>query len=59
MGEKSSAYKVLVGKYEGKRPLGRPRHRWEVSIKLDLQEVVWGAYTGLSCFRRGTGGGIL
>jgi len=59
MGERSGAYRVLVGKYEGKRPLGRPRHRWEVSIKMDLQEVVWGAYTGLIWLRRGTGGGHL
>ena len=36
-------YKVLVGKSEGKRPLGRPRRRWENSIKMDLQEVgCWG-----------------
>jgi 3-oxoacyl-ACP reductase-like protein len=34
-----SVYKVLVGKLEGKRPLGRPRCRWEDNIKLDLQEV--------------------
>jgi len=33
---------VLVGKPEGKRPLGRPRHRWEDNIKMDLQEVGWG-----------------
>ena len=32
-------YRVLVGKPEGKRPLGRPRHRWEDYIKMDLQEV--------------------
>jgi len=32
-------YRVLVGKPEGKRPLGRPRHRWENNIKMDLQEV--------------------
>jgi len=37
MGKRSDAYRVLVGKYEGKRPLGRPRHRWEFSIKMDLQ----------------------
>ena len=34
--------KVLVGKPEGKRPLGRPRRRWEDNIKMDLQEVGWG-----------------
>ena len=32
-------YRVLVGKPGGKRPLGRPRHRWEDNIKMDLQEV--------------------
>jgi hypothetical protein len=31
--------RVLVGRSEGRRPLGRPRHRWEVNIKIDLQEV--------------------
>jgi len=39
MGERRSVYRVLVGKHEGKRPLGRPRHRWEDNIKMDLQEV--------------------
>ena len=39
MGEKRGIYGVLVGKPEGKRPLGRCRHRWEDNIKLDLQEV--------------------
>jgi len=38
----------LVGKPEGKRPLGRPRHRWEDNIKMDLQEVGCGAWTGSS-----------
>jgi hypothetical protein len=39
MGEGRGVHKVLVGKPEGKRPLGRPRHRWEDNIKMDLQEV--------------------
>ena len=39
MGEGRVVYRVLVGKPEGKRPLGRPRHRWEDNIKMDLQEV--------------------
>ena len=39
MGEGSGVYRVLVGKPEGKRPLGRPRHRWEDNIKMDHQEV--------------------
>jgi hypothetical protein len=38
-GERRGIYRVLVGKPEGKRPLGRPRHRWEDNIKMDLQEV--------------------
>jgi len=39
MGTRRSVYRVLVGKPEGKRPLERPRHRWEDNIKMDLQEV--------------------
>jgi len=39
MGEKRGVYRVLVGKSEGKRPLGIPRRRWEDNIKMDLQEV--------------------
>jgi hypothetical protein len=41
-GEKRNAYRILVGKPEGKRPLGRPRHRWEDNIKMDLREIGWG-----------------
>jgi hypothetical protein len=39
MGEGKDVYRILVGKPEGKRPLGRPRCRWEDNIKMDLQEV--------------------
>ena len=39
MGEGRGVYRVLVGKPEGKRPLGRPRRRWEDNIRMDLQEV--------------------
>jgi hypothetical protein len=39
MVERRGIYRVVVGKLEGKRPLGRPRHRWDVNIKMDLQEV--------------------
>jgi hypothetical protein len=42
MGERRGAYRVLVGKSEEKRPLGRPRCRWEDNIKMDLREVGWG-----------------
>jgi hypothetical protein len=59
MGEGRGAYRVLVGRPEGRRPLGRPRRRWEENIKMDLQEVGWGAWTGLIWLRIGTGGGLL
>jgi hypothetical protein len=42
MGEERKVYKVLVGKPEGKIPLGRPRHRWEDGIRMDLREIGWG-----------------
>jgi hypothetical protein len=42
MEDRRRAYKVLVGRPEGKRPLGRPRRRWEDNVKLDLQDVGWG-----------------
>jgi len=44
MGEMRGVYRVLVGKPEGKRPLGRPRRRWEDNIKMDFQEVRSGGY---------------
>jgi hypothetical protein len=49
VGERTGAYKGLVGKPEGRRPLGKPRRRWEDNIKMYLQEVRWGggAWTGL------------
>ena len=39
MGEDRGAYRILVGKPDGNRPLGRPKHRWKNNIKMDLQEV--------------------
>jgi hypothetical protein len=42
MGKKRNAYRLLVGKPEGKRLLGRPRHRWADNIKIDLLEIGWG-----------------
>jgi hypothetical protein len=44
MGEERSVHRVLVGKPEGKRPLGRPKCRWEDNIKMDLQEVGVGCW---------------
>jgi hypothetical protein len=59
MGEGRGANRVLVGRPEGRRPLERPRRRWEDNIKMDLQEVGWGESTGLIWLRIGTGGGLL
>jgi hypothetical protein len=42
MGEGRNVYRVLMGKPKGKRPLGRPRRRWEDGIKMDLGEIGWG-----------------
>jgi hypothetical protein len=42
MGEGRNVYRVLVGKTKEKRPLGRPRRRWEDGIKMDLREIGWG-----------------
>jgi hypothetical protein len=48
MGEERKAYKVLVGKPEGKRPLGRLRRRWEDGIRMDFREIGW---RGVDCVR--------
>jgi len=54
MGKKRGVYRVLVGKSEGKRPLVRPRRRWEDNIKIDLLEVGCGVWTGSSWLRTGS-----
>jgi hypothetical protein len=41
MGETKNEYRILVGKPEGKRPLGKPRRRWEDNIRTDLREIGW------------------
>jgi len=41
-GDRRGAHRVLMGRPDGKRALGRPRHRWEDNITMDLQEVGWG-----------------
>jgi len=56
-GEGRGVHGVLVGKPEGKRPLGRPRRRWEDNIKMDLQEMGGVVGIGWSWLRIGTGGG--
>jgi hypothetical protein len=50
----------LVGKPEGKRPLGRPRHKWEDGIRMDLRETGWRrVWIGFDWFRMGTSGELL
>jgi hypothetical protein len=58
VGEERKVYKVLVGKTEGKRPLGGPRHRCEDGIRMDLREIGWG-WSRFIWLRMGTGGGLL
>jgi hypothetical protein len=55
IGEERKVYKVLMGKPEGKRPLGRPRHRWEDGIRMDLREIGWGGGGGLDSTGSGQG----
>jgi hypothetical protein len=59
MREGRRIYWVLVGEPEGKSPLGIPRNRWEDNIKMDIQEVEWGTWTGLIWLRMWTSGGYL
>jgi hypothetical protein len=59
MGKERGVYRVLVGKPEGKRPLGRPRCRWKDNIRMDLQKWDVGVWTGLGWLRIKTGGGQL
>ena len=60
MGERRGAYKALVGKPVGRRPLERPRRRWEDNIKMYVREVGWaGAWTGSVWLMIGTGSGRL
>jgi hypothetical protein len=49
----------LVGKPEGKRPLGRPRRRWEDGIRIDVREIACGVWIGFDWLRLGTGGELL
>jgi hypothetical protein len=56
MGETRNAYRILVGKPEGERPLGRPRRKWVDNIKMNLRERVWDGmvWTGSNWLRIGT-----
>jgi hypothetical protein len=59
MWEKRNAYKVLVGKSDRRKPLGRPRHKWEDNNKMDFRDIELGVWTGLVCLRMGTSGKLL
>jgi hypothetical protein len=56
-GDGRGVYRVFVEKPEIRRPLGRPRHRWEGNVEMDLPEVRRGAWTRMIWLRKGTGGG--
>jgi hypothetical protein len=58
-GDRRGAHRFIVGKPEEKRPLGRSRRRWDDNIMMDLQEVCWGARTGLIWLRMEAEGGNL
>jgi hypothetical protein len=58
MGEKRKVHRVLMGKPEDKRSLGRPRLRWEDGIRMDLRVIGWG-WRGFSWLRIWSGGGLL
>jgi hypothetical protein len=59
IGEMRNAYKILIGKPEGKRPFGKPRRRWEDNIMVDLKERGCKMWTGFIWPRIGTSGGLL
>jgi hypothetical protein len=59
MGEKRNTYTLLVGKPEGRRPLGRPRCRWLDNIRMDFVEVGWSNVDWIVWLRTGTGGELL
>jgi hypothetical protein len=59
MGERRNGYRTLVGKPEGRIPLGRPRRRWVDNIKMDLRETGWDGIDWIDLYRIGTSGGLL
>jgi hypothetical protein len=59
IGEKRHAYRILVGKPEGKRPLGRPRRRWEDNIRIDFREIGWGGMDWIDLVQDRDSGGLL
>jgi hypothetical protein len=59
MREKRNTYRILMGKAEGKGPLGRTKLRWVDNIKIDIREIGWDGMTGSIGLRTGTSGGAL
>jgi hypothetical protein len=59
MGERRGVYRFLVGRPEGKSPLGRPRLRWEDNIKMNLREIGIDGATGFGWLSIGSNGGLL
>jgi hypothetical protein len=59
MGKSRNAYRVLVGKPERRKLLGRKRRRWEDNIKMGIRELGWGAWTGSILLSMGKGGGLV
>jgi hypothetical protein len=59
MGEMRKVYKVLLGKTERKRPLGRPRRRWENGIRMDLREIDWVGVNWIQLTQDKSCGGLL
>jgi hypothetical protein len=53
--EERKVYKILVGKPEGKRPLGKPRRRWDDGLRIHVRGIGWGGWIGFGCLRIGTG----
>jgi hypothetical protein len=59
MRDKRNEYRILVGKPEGKRPLGRTRCRWVDNIEMDLRKIEWGCMDWIDLAQIGTSGGFL
>jgi hypothetical protein len=59
IGEMRNMYKILVGNLEGKRPVGRYGHKWEVILKCTVGKYVGRVWIGVVCLRSGTGDGLL
>jgi hypothetical protein len=59
MEAKRDGCRILVEKREGRRPLGRPKCRWEDTMKMDIREIGWGIWIALMWLRIGSSGGLL